>query len=341
MNESDYTNAWNLIATWRDEGARAAKLNELRSSERRPYVAYAMVRISAMMANASEVSEGFCKQLASTSFADCETGILDVTDQILNAVNPDQATWNSIASISDLFAAKELEAQQDAARGSRLATASNLPTVEQVAPVKTLEPVSEKVVRLDEAPIFARVRVVRLGLLDTEPENEELLGATVITWTNLETSDNVFSEVEVRGLLTPENEVAWTVGELSWLSGDAEVEIIDPPRYAGQPEELIPLAQPVKPPANVGSRDSWPPLIWRSMPLYRALVPLDDALDCVQTLLCALSVSPPTFDVQPYLLAGLKARYAKVLRNSDIYSEREYRWRYADGPDLTYSRWTS
>jgi hypothetical protein len=353
MNQSDYATAWNLITTWGDENARSTQLAQLQSSERRPFVAFAMVKIAAFLANAAAVSEGFCDQLGVTSYARFEDGLLNVTDQVFDAVKPDRETWESLAGMAETLAAKEMAAQAEIAVKSSWPVAPAPTTNLEVAKPSTaivvaetstavapLESVNLARVRVDQAPIFARVRVVKLGSMDTTDADLKLLGATVITWTNMEKSDDIFAEVEVRGVLTPDDEVAWTIGELAWLSGDAEVEILDPPRYAGQPEDLIPLAQPIQSPPDVGSPGGWPPLIWKSMPLYRALVPLDDALGCVETLLCALSVAPPTFDVQPYLLAGLKARYAKMLREGDLYSEREYRWRYASGPELTFTKWT-
>jgi hypothetical protein len=117
---------------------------------------------------------------------------------------------------------------------------------------------------MDEAPVFSRVRVASPGSLDTGPEDAELLGATVTTWTQLEGSGDVFAEVEVRGIITPKN-------ELHWLSGDAEVEVIEWPRYADQPENLIPQARPMRTPSGVNGVEldgmtvdtphGWPPLV--------------------------------------------------------------------------------
>lgn len=196
---------------------------------------------------------------------------------------------------------------------------------------------SQTRLRIDQTPPFSRVKVVQLGSLDTEPKDLDLLGSEVITWTSMEKSSDLFAEVDVRGILTPENAVDWAIGTLWWLSGDAEVEMVTPPRYAGQPEDLIKLATPVKSPTSSGMPDGWPPLIWKSMPLYRALDSLDDALTCVENLLCALSVAPDVVDVKPWLLAGLKARYAKLLRGP--YSEREYYWRFQDGPSPDRWEW--
>lgn len=77
-------------------------------------------------------------------------------------------------------------------------------------------------------PHFSRARVVALGSLDTSPEDADLLGATIITWTQLDTSSEIFAEVDIRGVIDPNN-------ELRWLSGDAMFEVIDWPCYADQP----------------------------------------------------------------------------------------------------------
>ncbi len=321
MNPSDYQQAWKLISSWGDDESREAELTAVQASPRRPYVVIAMMRIAAMLSLAT-VSDGLITRLRQSPDAEMEEAILRTTDQILNGFKPDAEMTAQLLSIVDAFAEREA-ANTDAARKAIVPAA---PT--QIRPTSG----TVRTIRIDEAPIFARVRVVKLGSLDTLRSDLALLGETVITWTEMQRSNDIFAEVEIRGILRPENEVAWTIGELSWLSGDAEVEIIEPPRYAGQPEDLIALAQPVKGPQNPGSRDGWPPLIWQSDPLHSALVPLQSSLPCVDTLLCALSVAPPTFDVVPWLLAGLKARYAQVLREADSWPERSYYWRYQDGP---------
>jgi hypothetical protein len=313
-----------MISSWRDTQFRTVELATLRASQRRPYVVIAMIRIAAMLVTYGDVSEGFAEQLRRTPYQDLDEGILHITDQIMRAVKPDAQMMKNLATVVDSLAGEEPPESEPSASALKLSTTVDIPP--------NVNPHTGKSIRVDKAPIFARVKVRKLGSLDTHPGDLELLGQTVITWTEMERSSDMFAEVQVRGILRPENEVAWTVGELWFLSGDAEVEIIDPPLYAGQPEDLIPLAEPVKPPASTGSREGWPPLIWRSMPLYRALVPLDGGVSSVETLLCALSVAPPTFDVKPWLLAGLKARHADLLRDGDLYSPKEYRWRYKPGP---------
>lgn len=195
--------------------------------------------------------------------------------------------------------------------------------------------------RADEVPHFSRARVVALGSLDTSPEDADLLGATIITWTQLDTSSEIFAEVDIRGVIDPNN-------ELRWLSGDAMLEVIDWPRYADQPENLIAQAGPMQTPSGVasaafggGSMDTsegWNPLIWQSQPLYAAIRPIVDYEIAVETLLCALAVAPEIGDLRPTLLAGLRARYAKVARDTRTYPPARYPWLRSAEPDRAFLR---
>lgn len=188
----------------------------------------------------------------------------------------------------------------------------------------------DRPVRLDECPYFCRVRVTALGSLDTEEEDQKLLGTTVIPWTEMEQSEDIFAEVEIRGVATLD-------GELCWLSGDAAVEIIDEPRYAGDPEDLVRLAQPMATPAGVKGKnlggmqmqtaDGWHPLIWHCSRLHSAIIGWTDVELAVQFILGALAVAPESGDLRPTLLAGLKAKYAKLKREADVYPPARYPWR--------------
>jgi hypothetical protein len=160
--------------------------------------------------------------------------------------------------------------------------------------------------RLDETPIFSRVRVTAVGSLSTSERDSNLLGAGVIPWTGLESSDDVFAEVDVRGVLTSRS-------ELHWMAGDTEVEMIELPHYAGMPEDLVLQARPI---ASPSGSDGWPPLIRNSYPLRFAVNGWDDYDTAVEVILCALSVAPDVGDLCPMLLASLKAHYARVVRYS-------------------------
>lgn len=184
----------------------------------------------------------------------------------------------------------------------------------------------------DKAPAFARVRVTKLGSFNTIGDDTELLGTVVILWTGTQENHNPFSgEVRVRGVLTPENPSAWRAGELSWLSADGEVELIDPPTYIGQPEDFIPATAPVDLPEKT-SRDmfyNWPSLIWDAMTLYEAMAPLIDCQSATEIILCALKVAPPVAQLQAFLLSGLKARYAEYTK--DTFWDDP--WLHDAGPD--------
>ena len=143
-------------------------------------------------------------------------------------------------------------------------------------------------------------------------------------WTDLRQSNDVFAEVDVRGVLVP------PATEFRWLSGDAEVEITQPPRYAGLPEQLVAQARPVQSPAGVNGgampgltfehAQGWHPLIWDSNTLFSAIRGWTDPEISVQIILCALAVAPDDGDLRPMLLAGLKARYARVTRQPNVLS---------------------
>jgi hypothetical protein len=117
-----------------------------------------------------------------------------------------------------------------------------------------------------------------------------LLGATVIPWTHLRESSDIFAEVDVRGVLV-------STAELHWLSGDAEVEIIERPRYADLPENLVPQARPMPTPS--GTKGGWPPLIWGSLPLFKEVRGWTDPQISVEIILCALAVAPDDGDLRP------------------------------------------
>jgi Protein of unknown function (DUF2510) len=184
--------------------------------------------------------------------------------------------------------------------------------------------------RLDKTPVFSVARVTALGSLDTSTKDPGLLGATIVPWTELRQSNDVFAEVDIRGVLTP------PTTELRWLSGDAEIEIVQRPRYAGLPENLVAVATPMQSPAGVNggampglSYDTavgWHPLIWESNTLFSAIRGWSDPEISVQIILCALAVAPDDGDLRPMLLAGLKARYARVTREPNVFPPAQYPW---------------
>lgn len=216
----------------------------------------------------------------------------------------------------------ELEAELEA---ERLAVLGDEP---QLVPL----PKRGDKLRTDKAPAFARVRVTKLGSFNTIGDDTELLGTVVILWTGTQENHNPFGGGRsVRGVLTPDNPTTWRAGELSWLSADGEVELIDPPTYIGQPEDFIPATAPVDLPEKTGSDrfSNWPPLIWDAYQLYRAMAPLTDEQSAIEIILCALKVAPPVAQLQAFLLSGLKARYAEYAEDT-FWNDP---WVHAAGPD--------
>ena len=177
--------------------------------------------------------------------------------------------------------------------------------------------------RLDETPVFSRVRVTAVGSLSTSEKDSNLLGTEVIPWTGCKSSDDAFAEVDLIGVLTSQS-------ELYWMAGDTEVEMIELPHYAGMPEDLALQARPVASPKGSTLSSEWPPLIRESYPLRRAVEGAYDYDGSAEVLLCALSVAPDIGDLRPMLLAGLKANYARVVRYATAYPQP---WRTQAGPD--------
>ncbi len=80
--------------------------------------------------------------------------------------------------------------------------------------------------------------------------------------------------------------------------------------------------------------DGWPDLIWRSDIVFSTVQGWDDPELSVEVLLCALAVAPDEDPLlRPMLLAALKARYAKVVRDPRTYPPSDYPWtgRFAPG----------
>lgn len=101
MEHADYIRAWAMIEAWNEPEARAEALAEVADSARRPLVALALIRTAALMSNAAAVGEGFSEQLAGTRYADIETGVLSITDQIMAALQADD-TVDTAGALADL-----------------------------------------------------------------------------------------------------------------------------------------------------------------------------------------------------------------------------------------------
>lgn len=179
--------------------------------------------------------------------------------------------------------------------------------------------------RVSEAATFAQVRVRDFGSVEWLDRPPSTVDDVVAVWTRCQGADDPFATVEVRGVVGAD-------GRLIWLPDDAVVEMVAPPRYADDPARLL-AAPAVKVSAPAGSRgvmktsEGWPPLIWESDMLHSAVQGWTDAEIAVSVLLCALHVAPETGMLRPMLIAGLRARYAKMLKHPDVYEPARFPWR--------------
>ncbi len=188
---------------------------------------------------------------------------------------------------------------------------------------------------LREVPTFARVQILDFGSLEETASDSFFIDDVAAIWTRGENASNIFSTVEVRGLIDHH-------AGLSWLPGDATVRVVEGPKYAGQPEDLVLEARPVEAPAGsqgggMVTPEGWPDLIWRSDIVFSPVQGWSDPELSVEVLLCALAVAPDNDPLlRPMLLAALKARYAKVLRTPRTYPPSQYPWRgrAAPGADM-------
>lgn len=184
---------------------------------------------------------------------------------------------------------------------------------------------------LTKVPTFSRVRVTDWGSIDGIEGIPHTIDDVMTVWTRCHRDENPFVTVEIRGLLGPDE-------ELVWLPEDAQVEVVEPVRYAGMPEDLIKEAKPVKPPkGSLGTfktPEGWPELIWDSDIVCHAVQGMTDPQIEVETLMCGLAVAPTRDpDVRLMMLAALKARYAMVSKDPLTYPPERYPWRKGTAPD--------
>lgn len=185
-------------------------------------------------------------------------------------------------------------------------------------------------VRLADVSTFARVSVRDFGTIDGIEGIPHTIDDVVTVWTQCTNDENPFVTVQIRGVISN--------GELEWLPEDAEVDVVEGPRFAGQPEELVREARPIAAPEGskglMKTPDGWPDLIWNSDIVYSPVQGWEDPELAVEVLMCALAVAPEQDpDLRPMLLAALKARYAKLRRDPDTYPPAAYPWRGRTTPN--------
>ena len=67
-------------------------LESAKDADRLPFVTIALIRIAALLAHASEVDRDFTQQLVYANDSNMITRIFKVTDQILSAIDAEQAS---------------------------------------------------------------------------------------------------------------------------------------------------------------------------------------------------------------------------------------------------------
>lgn len=177
--------------------------------------------------------------------------------------------------------------------------------------------------RLSEVPAFSRIRITDFGSFEQIEGVPSSIDEVVTVWTHEEHEDDIFGTVKVRGLID-------SSASLVWFPSDATVEVVEEPRYAGRPEDLVKQAVPVKAPAGsrglVKTRDGWRTLIWDSDLVHSPIQGWNDVEIAVEILLCAIAVAPSNGDpnLRPMLLAGLKARYLDLRSDPETYPPDRY-----------------
>ncbi|WP_006243225.1 hypothetical protein [Mycolicibacterium tusciae] len=92
MIAADYRDAWPIITSWNAGAVHQRVLESAKDADRLPFVTIALIRIAALLAHASEVDRDFTQQLVYANDSNMITRILKVTDQILSAIDAEQAS---------------------------------------------------------------------------------------------------------------------------------------------------------------------------------------------------------------------------------------------------------
>lgn len=118
VNPSDYRDAYQLIRTWGSDERRDELLEQLRHSDRRGTTLVGLILIAALLAKCTKVSDGFVEQLTRVNDADIALGVLNITDQILAALDADDDPDNEgyevlLDTIPDTYAFRDIIGHQD------------------------------------------------------------------------------------------------------------------------------------------------------------------------------------------------------------------------------------
>lgn len=244
----------------------------------------------------------------------------EVSQAYLHAVIDEETAQNEAR-----LAAEDAKDQDEAAEKQRKAL-ENAPTV-------------ERVLELRKVPTYSRGRVRDWGSVEEVDDEVSFTVDDVVTlWTDCVEPDNTFAAVELRGVLG-------SSPELQWLPDDAKIEIVELPKFAGQPADLLRGVKPMKAPEGskgaVVTADGFHPLVWSCDLLFSPVQGWNDPETSVQVILCALNVAPDDGILRPQLLSALRARYARVVKDKDTYPPMDYPWRGTLEPDLSLLNYLS
>ena len=172
-----------------------------------------------------------------------------------------------------------------------------------------------QLVPLRKARQWSKVRVEKLGLLDTEPEDALMMNEVVVVLGDKEEAETFVRDPETAKPIKLFRLWSSTAG-IWQLGGDAVVREVVPAQPAGHPREISKQAidNVTVRPGNDGPlqfQNGLHDFIWDANDLYSAVVPLEDAESAVETLLYAIPVAP--VEVLPQLYAALARNYENVL----------------------------
>lgn len=165
---------------------------------------------------------------------------------------------------------------------------------------------------LSTAKTWSKVRIDKLGLLDSSHEDLKLLGEEVIFLDEKEPADTLFiNPIDGKPI---ETFLLYVNGFTHRLGGDSLVTLTFEPTPAGTPEELSKLAQngTVIRKADEGEfqfQNDLHPFIWEQVDLYSAVTGILDSDFAMEILSFAISVAPK--ETLQTLYAAFAQRYSE------------------------------
>ena len=185
----------------------------------------------------------------------------------------------------------------------------------------------EKLLPLRKAKTWSKVRIEKLGLLDTNPRDVDYIGKEVV----------VFGMKRPAGkyVLDPENgkpirtTVVYFDNDVWQFGGDTIVRETVPRAPAGHPKEIAKLAidgtqVSLASEGFVQFQNETPNFIWEQSLLDSAVGGTCDAEHAVEILLYAISVAPD--EVLPILYASLAQQYDQTMRYYKNSKQESPKW---------------